>query len=131
MRLLRILLPVLLALLPACSLKRVAVNKFSNALASGGSTYETDDDPELVASAVPFGLKLMESLIAESPKHKGLLFAATTGFAEYSYAYVDELADETAAESVDRSQYLRARARRLGAHAAELRLRFGTVRYLL
>src|SRR5438105_13439799 len=38
-----------LAGLTACSVKRIAVNKLGNALASGGSTYESDDDPELVA----------------------------------------------------------------------------------
>lgn len=76
-----------------CSIKRMAVNKFGDALASGGSTYESDDDPELVASAVPFGLKLMESLLAESPKHPGLLLAASSGFTEYAYAFVGQQAD--------------------------------------
>jgi hypothetical protein len=47
--------------------------KNGNALASGGSTYESDDDLELVGSALPVGLKLMESLLAESPAHPGLL----------------------------------------------------------
>jgi hypothetical protein len=71
----------------------MAVNKFGDALASGRSTYESDDDPELVASAVPFGLKLMESLLAESPKHPGLLLAASSGFTEYAYAFVGQQAD--------------------------------------
>jgi hypothetical protein len=34
--------------------------------------FEGDEDPELVAAAIPFGLKLYESLLAESPKHRGL-----------------------------------------------------------
>ncbi len=67
-----------------CSIKRVAINKLGNALASNGSTFEGDDDPELVAAAIPFGLKLYESLLAESPKHTGLLLAATSGFTEYA-----------------------------------------------
>ena len=31
---------------------------------SGGTSYATDDDPELVRDAVPFALKTMESLLA-------------------------------------------------------------------
>ena len=54
--------PLLLASFSACSVKRIAINKIGNALASGGSTYERDDDPDLVAEALPFSLKLVESL---------------------------------------------------------------------
>jgi predicted anti-sigma-YlaC factor YlaD len=117
------LIILLLAGLPACSIKRMAVNKLGNALASGGSTYERDDDPDLVAEALLFGLKLIESLLAESPKHKGLLLAAASGFTEYGYAFVDTHADEVMAESMDRGKYLQFRARRLylRAHAYGLR----------
>jgi predicted anti-sigma-YlaC factor YlaD len=106
-----------------CSIKRLAVNKLGNALASGGSTYESDNDPDLVGDALPFGLKLIESLLAESPKHRGLLLAAASGFTEYSYAFVDQRADEAASESLERSKALRARACRLylRAHAYGLR----------
>jgi len=38
-----------------------------------------DDDPELVRDAVPFALKAMESLLASSPDHKGLLTALCRG----------------------------------------------------
>ena len=112
-----------LAVTAGCSIKRMAVNKIGNALASGGSTYESDDDPDLVGDALPFGLKLIESLLAESPKHRGLLLAAASGFTEYSYAFVNQRADETAAESLERSNALRTRARRLylRAHAYGLR----------
>ena len=106
-----------------CSVKRIAVNKLGNALASGGSTYESDNDPDLVGDALPFGLKLIESLLAESPRHRGLLLAAASGFTEYSYAFVDQRADEAASESLERSKELRARAGRLylRAHAYGLR----------
>jgi hypothetical protein len=60
-------------LLCGCSIKRMAVNKLGDALAAGGTTFASDDDPELVKAAVPFSLKLMESLLAESPNHLGLL----------------------------------------------------------
>jgi len=112
-----------LACVPACSIKRMAVNKLGNALASGGSTYETDNDPQLVAEAVPFGLKLMESLLAESPKHTGLLEAASGGFTEYAYAFVAQTGDEIRATDLDRSNALQDRARKLylRAHAYGIR----------
>ena len=118
-----------LASLTACSVKRIAVNKLGNALASGGSTYESDDDPELVASAVPFGLKLMESLLAESPKHPGLLLAASSGFTEYAYAFVAQQADETRPENLDRSDAMRERARKLYLRAHHYGLRGLEARY--
>lgn len=103
----------LLVLAAGCSVKRVAINQVGNALASGGSTFTSDDDPDLVAAAIPFGLKMYESLLAESPRHTGLLLAAAQGFTEYSYAFVDSRIDETKAESLERADALRDRARRL------------------
>lgn len=79
--------------LPGCSLKRLAVNRLGDALAAGSSVYATDDDPELVGAALPFGLKTIESLLQQSPHHKGLLLAATSGFTQYTYAFVQTRAD--------------------------------------
>jgi predicted anti-sigma-YlaC factor YlaD len=115
--------------LTGCSVKRMAVNKLGDALASGGSTYETDDDPDLVGDALPFGLKTIESLLAQSPKHKGLLLAASSGFAEYGYAFVDIRADEAMDVSMDRGKYLRARARRLYLRAERYGMRGLEVSY--
>ena len=71
-----------------CSIKRLAVNKLGNALASGGTTFAADDDPELVKAAAPFSLKLMETLLAENPRHEGLLLASASGFTQYAFAFV-------------------------------------------
>jgi predicted anti-sigma-YlaC factor YlaD len=120
---------LLLAGLGGCSIRRMAVNKLGNALASGGSTWESDDDPDLVGDALPFSLKLIESLLAESPRHRGLLLAAASGFTEYSYAFVDQRADEAAGESLERGNQLRARARRLYLRAHGYGLRGLEVRY--
>src|SRR5262245_40076807 len=86
-----------------CSFKRIAVNKVGDALAGGGTTFASDDDPELIKAAVPFSLKLMESLLAESPKHRGLLFATSSGFTQYSYAFVQEDAEELEGKDVTAS----------------------------
>ena len=102
-----------MVLFMGCSIKKMAVNKMGDMLSSSGSTFESDEDPELVAAAIPFGLKLYEGLLAESPKHQGLLLAAASGFTEYAYAFVDLKAEEAQEESVDRASALRERARKL------------------
>ncbi len=97
----------------ACSIKRFAINKIGDALASGGSTYESDDDIELVAGALPFSLKLVESLIAESPKHRGLRLVASQGFTSYAYIEVQPKLDAAAVSDYLAAGKLKARARRL------------------
>ena len=58
---------------PGCSLQRVATRSVANSLTSGPDVFGTDNDPELVRDALPFGLKTMESLLQTLPKHEGLL----------------------------------------------------------
>lgn len=106
-----------------CSIKRLAVNKLGDALAGGGTTFASDDDPELIKAAVPFSLKLMESLLSESPKHKGLLFAASSGFTQYGYAFVQQDAEELEERDVAGSLEMRHRARRLYLRARDYALR--------
>ena len=106
-----------------CSIKRMAVNKLGNALAGSGTTFSSDDDPELVKAAVPFSLKLMESLLSESPKHQGLLFAASSGFTQYSYAFVQQDAEELEEKDVAAALAMRQRAARLYVRARNYALR--------
>ena len=58
----------LLLLLPACSVRSIAVNKIGDALADTGSNFASDEDPELVGDAIPFGLKTMEGLLESAPR---------------------------------------------------------------
>ena len=102
-----------LATLPGCSIKKMAINSLGNALAEAGDTYASDEDPELIEGAVPFGLKTIESLLAESPRHKGLLYAAVSGFTQYAYAFVLQDADFIEDEDYDRAEHQRDRAKRL------------------
>src|SRR3989304_1565538 len=74
---------VLALALGGCSIKTMAVNTLGNALSEGTSGFAKDEDPELVRDAVPFALKTIESLIDQSPKHRGLLTAACSGFTQY------------------------------------------------
>jgi predicted anti-sigma-YlaC factor YlaD len=110
-------------LLPACSIRKTAVNKLGDALAESGSTFASDDDPELVGDAIPFGLKTMESLLAESPRHKGLLLATCSGFIQYAYGWVQLEADYIEEESLADATHQRDRARRLYLRALGYGLR--------
>jgi predicted anti-sigma-YlaC factor YlaD len=114
---------VVAALLPACSIRKTAVNKLGDALAETGSTFASDDDPELVGEAIPFGLKTMESLLAESPRHRGLLLAACSGFVQYSYGWVQLEADYIEEDSLAEATHQRDRARRLYLRALDYGLR--------
>lgn len=107
----------LLPLLAGCSLRTLAVNQLGNALAGGGSTFAADEDPELVGDALPFSLKLMESLLAESPRHEALLIAAARGFTQYSYGWVDPADDPAGTDRRLRARRLYLRGRDYGLRA--------------
>ena len=124
-----LLLLALAAASSGCSLKTYAVNMVGDALASGDSVYESDDDIDLVVSALPFGLKLTESLLAQSPHHRGLLLTASRGFVLYTYADVHYRADVAAETDLDRAALLRSRSRRLYLRAFGYGLRALEDRY--
>lgn len=116
-------LSLALAVAQGCSVREYAMNRAGDALAGGGDVFAAEDDPELVRAAAPFSLKLMESLLAEIPGHSGLLTAAASGFTQYSYAFVEQDADEAEARDVLAAAALRERARRLYARARDYALR--------
>ena len=71
--------------------------------------------PKLVREAIPFGLKVYESLLAKSPKHRGLLLACARGFTAYAFM-VQKEADKLADQDL-----MNARAQRLRASKLYLR----------
>jgi predicted anti-sigma-YlaC factor YlaD len=96
-----------------CSVRRYATRQIADVLSTSGTTFAGDEDPELVKAAVPFSLKLIESVLRETPQHRGLLLAAASGFTEYAFAFVQEDADELEARDLAGAEALRGRARRL------------------
>jgi predicted anti-sigma-YlaC factor YlaD len=118
-----VLLLAFAAATSGCSVKKFAINKLGDSLASGGTTFASDDDPDLVGEALPFSLKLMESLLAESPQHRGLLLAASSGFTQYAFVYVQMPAEEIEDQDLAKADYLRTRARHLYLRARDYGLR--------
>jgi len=118
------LAPVVLVTLaiPAtgCSL---VINRVGNALAGGNSVYASDDDPEFVWEAVPFGLKTIEGLLAQSPKNENLLLGACSGFTQYGYGHLQQEADFLESADLERATELRERARKMYLRALEYGLR--------
>ncbi|MCE5336941.1 MAG: TRAP transporter TatT component family protein [Desulfobacteraceae bacterium] len=111
-----ILLAVLMAL-SGCSIKRMAVDRLGEAMAQGSSVYAKDDDPDLVGAALPFGLKTIEGLLEQSPQNRNLLLAASSGFVQYAYAFVQTEADFAEDADLARAIALRERAGRLHVRA--------------
>jgi len=119
---------VLIAFSSGCSIRHYALNRAADVLAGSSTTFSSDDDPDLIKAATPFSLKLMESVLASEPDHPGLLTAAACGFVQYSYAFVQQEADELEATNLDTSEAMRGRARRLylraknyGLHGIEVK----------
>lgn len=117
------LLLLFTALTCGCSVSRYAVNRVGDALAGGGDTYASDEDPELVGAALPFSLKLVESLLASSPRHRGLLTAAASGFTQYAYGFVQMPAEQLEASDLAAAWAQQERARRLYLRARDYGLR--------
>lgn len=106
-----------------CSVKHYALRRAADALSRSGTVFSSDDDPDLIKDAAPISLKLMEALLEENPRHKALLTAAAASFTQYSYAFVEEEADETEPRDLAASDALKARARRLYLRAKGYGLR--------
>ena len=98
--------------LSACSIKRTAVDMVGDAISGGSGVYSSDEDPDLVREAIPFGLKTYESLLAVDPDHQGLLLAAASGFVGYAYILGQE-ADRLEATDLAGARALRARTSKL------------------
>ncbi len=76
--------------LPGCALvKHKAVGMVASTLASSGDVFTRDDDLELVGQAIPFGLKLYESLLDSAPKNRDLLMATCSNFTQYGVAFLE------------------------------------------
>lgn len=104
---------LLVTALGGCSLKGRAVDTLAEVLGEAESVYLADDDPELIAAALPFNLKTLETLLASSPDHPGLLLAATKSFILYTYGFVELDARTHDDVSFDEAEAKRHRAARL------------------
>lgn len=108
---------IALALLSAsaCSVNTLAVRAVANALTSegGSEVFTGDEDPELVADALPFAIKMYESLLAEAPDHEGLILTTGSLFVMYANAFVQAPAEALPRDSFAERKVQLKRAERL------------------
>jgi predicted anti-sigma-YlaC factor YlaD len=99
--------------LHGCSVNGFVAGKVGDALAGSGSSWSTEDDPELVREALPFALKTMESLAAEAPRHAGLRLALCRGYSSYAGGFLEPDAERIEGAAFEQATRLRRRAERL------------------
>jgi predicted anti-sigma-YlaC factor YlaD len=100
---LRVLFVTVLCLpLLSCSINKLAMKAVANALTGEGSSdvFTGDPDPQLVGDAIPFAIKLYESLLSANPDHQGLINTTGSLFVMYANAFV-----QGPAEKLPRSMY--------------------------
>ena len=111
-------------LLAGCSLVTgVAVNSLAEVLAEGEAVYRSDEDLELVGSALAFNLKTLETLLLANPEHEGMLLSAAKGFLLYTYGFVEPLRFDLDFTQFEEEQAVRARAARLYGRATDFGMR--------
>ncbi|MDR0388867.1 MAG: TRAP transporter TatT component family protein [Spirochaetaceae bacterium] len=102
----------------SCSINRLAMKKAADMMGGGGSTeaFTGDNDIELVGDALPFAIKMYETLLVSNPDHQGLLLTTGSLFIMYSNAYV-----QSPAEMLDNEDYLEKEAQLKRARQLYLR----------
>lgn len=105
----------LILLLGACSIEKLALRKAAGLLAgpSSGDVFSSDNDPDLVGQALPFAIKLYETLLVSLPDHAGLRLRTGSLYIMYANAFVETPADTTPRGELAAKEYLLARAKNL------------------
>jgi len=116
--------------LPSCSINKMAMNMVADALTGDGSAdvFTGDSDPKLVGDALPFAIKLYETLLSQNPNHYGLLLTTGSLFVMYANAFVQSPAEmlpdyeyEQRVAALDRSKLLYLRGYEMLCKALELK----------
>ncbi|MGE5343851.1 MAG: TRAP transporter TatT component family protein [Candidatus Omnitrophota bacterium] len=97
-----------------CSIKKMAMNKVANVLTEGNSIVFTgDNDPELVGDALPFAIKMYESLMVSIPWHSGLQLKTGSMYIMYANAFIQTPADMLTDADLDKQKFMLKRAKNL------------------
>jgi predicted anti-sigma-YlaC factor YlaD len=98
-----------------CSINKLAMNAVANALTGEGSSdvFTGEDDVQLAGDALPFAIKMYESLLSANPEHQGLIRATGSLFVMYANAFVQGPADLLPRGEYMEKQQALARAKKL------------------
>src|SRR6056297_3592933 len=119
------------AVLSSCSINKMATSMVADAVASpqGTSVFSSDGDPDLVKDALPFALKMYESLLQSNPENRDLLEATAEGFISYSNAFIHTPAGMLEYRQLDRQKEMLHRARTMYLRGRDYALRSLEVEY--
>jgi predicted anti-sigma-YlaC factor YlaD len=117
-----LVLLIITAVFGSCSINRVAVRAVSDALTGEGSSdvFTGDDDPELVGDALPFAIKMYESLLSANPRHGGLILTTGSLFVMYANAFVQGPASMLPFDRYQEREAANLRAKKLYLRGAAL-----------
>jgi predicted anti-sigma-YlaC factor YlaD len=98
-----------------CSINKLAMNAVADALTGEGSSdvFTGEDDSQLVGEALPFAIKMYESLLSANPEHQGLILTTGSLFVMYANAFVQGPADLLPRIQYAEKQQAFARAKKL------------------
>jgi len=128
MKKLFVLLMSVLLMLSGCS--KFVMKKMADGLSgdSEGSAFTRDNDPQLMADALPLAMKLYETILEKNPKHADVHCATAKVFCSYSYAFINFPADTLPSEEsitklamYQRAKKMYLRAREYGLTGLEIR----------
>ncbi len=118
-------------LLLSCSVNRMATRILSKSLTEGSQdVFTSDDDPELIADALPLILKMYEVMLDSDPENDDVSSAAGEGFITYANIYIHTPAGmldysewEKQAGMYDRAKKMYLRGSRYALNSLDLRHR--------
>jgi len=106
---------LILAAASSCSIEKFALKKTADALTgeSSSNVFLTDNDPELVGDALPFTIKMYESLMVSIPEHYGLRLQTGMLYIMYANAYIQSPAEQLPDLEFDKKESMLDRAKNL------------------
>jgi len=122
---------VIAATLSGCSMSQLAVRVAADALATSDepNVFLSDNDPELIADALPFALKLYESLLQQDPENDALLLTTGSGYVSYANAFLQTPANQLPAEQYEKKERMLERAKNLYLRGRDMLLRALEIRH--
>lgn len=118
-----------LMLLGGCSIKKMAIKTVADSMAESSANYTSDEDPDLIREALPFGLKTLEGLAETLPTHRPLLRSLASGFTSYAVGFLVPEIRPLEEVDLERSRALRLRSRLMLLRARDYALRSLEVEY--
>lgn len=81
---------IISALVLSCSPKKMMVREMGAMVETGMDTLEQDDDLDMLAKALPANIKLLEAMLANSPRDERLLVLLSRLYGSYAFLFLEE-----------------------------------------